>query len=123
MALLALEDGKIFRGESVGAVGEICEVVFNAALTGYQEIITDPSYRGQMITFTYTHIGNVGVNDADNESAQPQCAAILAREIVRVTSNWRAQQPLPDWLRQHNIIALSGAWIRARSRVTCANAA
>jgi hypothetical protein len=116
MALLALEDGKIFRGESVGAVGEICEVVFNTALTGYQEIITDPSYRGQMITFTCTHIGNVGVNDADNESARPQCAAILAREIVRVPSNWRAQQPLPDWLRQHNIIALSGVDTRALTR-------
>jgi carbamoylphosphate synthase small subunit len=93
MAILALEDGTIFHGESVGADGTVCaEVVFNTALTGYQEIITDPSYRGQMITFTCTHVGNVGVNDADNESARPQCAAILARDIVRVPSNWRAQQ-------------------------------
>ncbi len=117
MAILALEDGTIFHGESVGAEGEVCaEVVFNTALTGYQEIITDPSYRGQMITFTCTHIGNVGVNDADNESARPQCAAILARDIVRVPSNWRAQQSLPDWLRQHNIIALSGVDTRALTR-------
>jgi len=117
MAILALEDGTIFHGESVGADGTVCaEVVFNTALTGYQEIITDPSYRGQMIAFTCTHIGNVGVNDADNESARPQCAAILARDIVRVPSNWRAQQSLPDWLRQHHIIALSGVDTRALTR-------
>jgi carbamoyl-phosphate synthase small subunit len=117
MAILALEDGTIFHGESVGADGTVCaEVVFNTALTGYQEIITDPSYRGQMITFTCTHVGNVGVNDADNESARPQCAAVLARDIVHVPSNWRAQQSLPDWLRQHHIIALSGVDTRALTR-------
>jgi carbamoyl-phosphate synthase small subunit len=117
MATLALEDGTIFHGESVGAEGEICaEVVFNTALTGYQEIITDPSYRGQMIAFTCTHIGNVGVNDEDNESPRAQCAAILAREITTIPSNWRAQKSLPEWLREQNVIALSGVDTRALTR-------
>lgn len=117
MALLALEDGTIFHGESVGAEGEICaEVVFNTSLTGYQEIITDPSYRGQMIVFTCSHIGNVGVNDADNESPRAQCAAILAREITATPSNWRAQHALPEWLREQNVIALSGVDTRALTR-------
>lgn len=117
MATLALEDGTIFHGESVGAEGEICaEVVFNTALTGYQEIITDPSYRGQMIAFTCTHIGNVGVNDADNESSRAQCAAVLAREITPTPSNWRAQKSLTDWLREQNVIALSGVDTRALTR-------
>ncbi|MCX7840336.1 MAG: glutamine-hydrolyzing carbamoyl-phosphate synthase small subunit [Anaerolineae bacterium] len=117
MAILALEDGTIFHGESLGAEGEICaEVVFNTSLTGYQEIITDPSYRGQMIVFTCTHIGNVGVNAQDNESPRAQCAAIIARDITTTPSNWRAQKSLPEWLRERNVIALSGVDTRALTR-------
>ncbi len=116
-AMLALEDGTIFRGESFGAEGEVCaEVVFNTSLTGYQEIITDASYRGQMVTFTCSHIGNVGVNAQDNESSRAQCAAIIAREIEITPSNWRATKSLPDWLREQNVIALGGVDTRALTR-------
>lgn len=116
-ATLALEDGTILRGASYGAEGEICaEVVFNTSLTGYQEVITDPSYRGQMIAFTATHIGNVGVNDADNESTGAQCAAVIAREIETTPSNWRATQSFPDWLRAQNLIAIGGVDTRALTR-------
>ena len=116
-ATLALEDGTIFRGQSYGAEGEVCaEVVFNTSLTGYQEIITDASYRGQMVTFTCSHIGNVGVNEQDNESPRAQCAAIIAREIETTPSNWRATKSLPDWLREQNVIAIGGVDTRALTR-------
>ena len=115
--VLALEDGTIFRGLSFGAEGQVCaEVVFNTSLSGYQEIITDPSYRGQMITFTCTHIGNVGVNDQDNESPRAQCAAIIAREIETTPSNWRASKSLPEWLHGQNVIALGEIDTRALTR-------
>src|SRR5512142_796431 len=108
-ATLALEDGLVLRGESFGAAGEVCaEVVFNTSLTGYQEIITDASYSGQMIVFTCAHIGNVGVNDEDYESPRAQCSAIIAREIERAPSNWRARQSLPDWLAAQNVVAIGG---------------
>ena len=84
------------------------EVVFNTSMTGYQEIITDPSYWGQMVVFTCPHIGNVGVNDQDAESRQPWVRAVIARQICATPSNWRAQRPLPDYLRQAGIPALSG---------------
>ncbi|MEW5717556.1 MAG: glutamine-hydrolyzing carbamoyl-phosphate synthase small subunit [Chloroflexota bacterium] len=117
MALLALEDGTIYHGESFGAAGEVCaEVVFNTSLTGYQEVITDASYRGQMVTFTCSHIGNVGVNAQDNESPRAQCAAIIAREIETTPSNWRATKSLPDWLREQNVIAIGGVDTRALTR-------
>ena len=117
MAILALEDGTIFRGESLGAQGEVCaEVVFNTSLTGYQEIITDASYRGQMVTFTCSHIGNVGVNEQDNESPRAQCAAIIAREIETTPSNWRAAKSLPDWLREQKVIVIGGVDTRALTR-------
>jgi len=113
-ATLALEDGTIQRGESFGAEGEVCaEVVFNTSLTGYQEIITDASYAGQMIVFTCAHIGNVGVNEQDNESTRAQCAAVIAREIEPQPSSWRASQSLPAWLRQQNVIAVAGVDTRA----------
>jgi carbamoyl-phosphate synthase small subunit len=116
-ATLALEDGTILRGSSYGAEGEVCaEVVFNTSLTGYQEVITDPSYRGQMIAFTATHIGNVGVNDADNESSRAQCAAVIAREIETTPSNWRATHAFPDWLRAQNLVAIGGVDTRALTR-------
>lgn len=116
-ATLALEDGTILRGQSFGAEGEVCaEVVFNTSLTGYQEIITDASYRGQMIAFTCTHIGNVGVNEQDMESERAQCHAVIAREIETTSSNWRATQSLPDWLRAQNVIAIGGVDTRMLTR-------
>jgi carbamoyl-phosphate synthase small subunit len=116
-AILALEDGTILRGASYGAEGEVCaEVVFNTSLTGYQEIITDASYRGQMIVFTCPHIGNVGVNDQDMESPRAQCHAIIAREIETVPSSWRATQALPEWLKAQNVIAIGGVDTRLLTR-------
>lgn len=107
--MLVLEDGSTFPGRSVGAAGEfVGEVVFNTSMTGYQEIITDPSYWGQMVTFTCPHIGNVGVNREDVESTQPHVRAVIARQICETPSNWRAQQPLPEYLAQAGIPALSG---------------
>jgi len=108
-AMLVLEDGSAFAGRSFGASGEwIGEVVFNTGMTGYQEVITDPSYWGQMVCFTCPHIGNVGINREDAESKQPYVRAVLARQICEQPSNWRAQQPLPEYLRAHGIPALSG---------------
>ncbi|MHB1293639.1 MAG: glutamine-hydrolyzing carbamoyl-phosphate synthase small subunit [Anaerolineae bacterium] len=107
--MLVLEDGSTFPGRSVGAAGEfVGEVVFNTSMTGYQEIITDPSYWGQLVVFTCPHIGNVGVNQEDVESSQPHVRAVIAREICDTPSNWRAQQALPDYLRKAGIPALAG---------------
>lgn len=109
IGILALEDGSTFTGRSVGAEGEwVGEVVFNTSMTGYQEVITDASYWGQMVVFTCPHIGNVGINHEDIESSQPWVRAVLARQICDVPSNWRAQQSLPDYLREHGVPALTG---------------
>lgn len=109
VGLLALEDGSLYTGRSLGARGEwVGEVVFNTSMTGYQEIITDPSYWGQMVVFTCPHIGNVGVNPEDVESRQPYVRAVLARQICERPSNWRAAQPLPQYLRATGVPALSG---------------
>ncbi|MCB1763186.1 MAG: carbamoyl-phosphate synthase small subunit, partial [Gammaproteobacteria bacterium] len=92
-ALLILEDGSLFRGESIGADGMTAgEVVFNTALTGYQEILTDPSYCRQIITLTYPHIGNTGSNDDDEESAQVHAAGLVIRDLPLLASNWRSQR-------------------------------
>jgi len=108
-ALLILENGNTFEGRSVGAQGEfVGEIVFNTSMTGYQEIITDPSYWGQMVTFTYPHIGNVGVNAEDVESDRPYVRAVIARSICAIPSNWRAEQSLPDYLRENGVPAISG---------------
>jgi len=107
--MLVLEDGSTFTGWSVGAEGEwVGEVIFNTSMTGYQEIITDPSYWGQMVTFTCPHIGNVGINSEDVESKRPYVRAVLAREICAQPSNWRAEIPLPEYLKAYEIPALSG---------------
>ncbi|MBC7316994.1 MAG: carbamoyl phosphate synthase small subunit, partial [Chloroflexi bacterium] len=107
--MLVLEDGSTYVGDSLGAEGEwVGEVVFNTSMTGYQEIITDPSYWGQMVVFTCPHIGNVGVNDEDVESRQPFVRAVIARQICEQPSNWRAQRPLPEYLREAGVPALSG---------------
>lgn len=108
-AKLALENGTVFRGECFGAAGEVTgEVVFNTSLTGYQEILTDPSYCGQIVTMTYPLIGNYGINFDDLESAKPQVAGFIVKEYFEYYSNWRAKQSLGDWLREHRIIAIQG---------------
>jgi len=107
--LLALADGTLFWGESVGAEGCFSgEVVFNTAMTGYQEILTDPSYAGQIISFTYPHIGNIGVNEEDAESGQMWTGGVVMRELSKTSSNWRAKGDLPEALKKQGIIAISG---------------
>ena len=116
-AKLALEDGTVYSGESFGAAGEVAgEVCFNTSMTGYQEILTDPSYRGQIVTMTYPQIGNYGVNDADVESWMPHLAGFIVREYSRVASNFRSQSRLEDYLREHKIVALAGIDTRALVR-------
>ncbi len=116
-AYLALEDGSIFEGISLGAAGEKTgEVVFNTSMTGYQEILTDPSYRGQIVTMTYTEIGNYGTNPTDVESDHPQVAGFIVRAESRLHSNYRASEGLSDYLKRHNIIGLAGIDTRALVR-------
>jgi carbamoyl-phosphate synthase small subunit len=114
---LALEDGTVFEGYSIGAEGERDgEVVFNTSLTGYQEILTDPSYRGQIVTMTYPMIGNVGVNLEDLESAGPKIAGFIVRENSRIYSNYRAKDSLSDYLIRNGIVAIAGIDTRALVR-------
>jgi len=99
-AILALEDGTVFEGVSVGAPGlSVGEVVFNTAITGYQEIVTDPSYARQLVTLTYPHIGNTGCTDQDDEAARAWAAGLIVRDVPRRPSNWRSQVSLPEWLK------------------------
>lgn len=108
-AILAFADGTLFKGQALGCHGEITgEVVFNTAMTGYQEILTDPSYAGQMVTFTHPHIGNVGVNQVDRESRQIWAAGVLVREASPLASNWRAEQSFNEWLVMQGLIGMSG---------------
>ncbi|MEA5418289.1 glutamine-hydrolyzing carbamoyl-phosphate synthase small subunit [Spirulina sp. CCNP1310] len=116
-ALLVLADGSIYHGFSFGATGTaIGEVVFNTGMTGYQEVLTDPSYRGQIITFTYPELGNTGVNAEDEESDHPQIRAVIARNICHRPSNWRSTQSLPDYLKQYKIPGIYGLDTRALTR-------
>lgn len=116
-ATLALADGTIFTGQSFGApVTTTGELVFNTSMTGYQEILTDPSYCGQLVTMTTSHIGNVGVNAEDIEAGRPWAAGLIVREVSRHVSNWRAGQALPDYLRQHNLPGLTEVDTRALVR-------
>jgi carbamoyl-phosphate synthase small subunit len=116
-AKLALEDGTVFTGLAFGARGEVDgEVVFNTSMTGYQEILTDPSYRGQIVTMTYPEIGNYGVNEEDVESSKPHLAGFIVRENSRVASNFRSQGELGDYLEKHGIIGLAGIDTRALVR-------
>ena len=111
---LALEDGTVLEGVSIGADGEAeGEVVFNTSITGYQEILTDPSYRGQIVTMTYPMIGNVGVNEEDLESSFPRIAGFVVRECSRLHSNFRANESLPSYLKKHGIVAVAGIDTRA----------
>ena len=117
-ALLVLEDGTIFRGEGFGARTTVVgEVVFNTSLTGYQEVITDPSYRGQMVCMTLPHVGNTGVNAEDVESDRPQITAFIVREVSPVVSNWRANETLPAYLARHSIPGISEIDTRALTRL------
>ncbi len=116
-AILTLADGTIFRGQSFGAPVTVTgEIVFNTSMTGYQEILTDPSYYGQIVTMTCSHIGNVGVNAEDVESHRPWITGLIVREASRRVSNWRATQSLPDYLRQHNLPGLTEVDTRALVR-------
>lgn len=108
-AKLALEDGTVYTGISFGATGEVeGEVCFNTSMTGYQEILTDPSYRGQIVTMTYPEIGNYGVNSEDVESSKPHLAGFAVRQVSRRTSNFRAQGSLDEYLKQHGIVGIAG---------------
>ncbi|HKQ76203.1 MAG TPA: glutamine-hydrolyzing carbamoyl-phosphate synthase small subunit [Blastocatellia bacterium] len=116
-AILALEDGRTFRGLAWGANGErVGEIVFNTAMTGYQEILTDPSYAGQIVTMTYPQIGNYGVNVEDVESRRPFVEGFVAREISQISSNWRASMSLDEYLKRHGIVGISEIDTRALVR-------
>jgi carbamoyl-phosphate synthase small subunit len=117
-AILALEDGTWYRGVAAGATGEAHgEVVFNTSMTGYQEVLTDPSYAGQIVTMTAPHIGNYGVAAGDEESRNPQVAGFIMREASPVASNWRADGSLRDYLVRHKIVAIADIDTRALTRV------
>lgn len=117
-AILVLEDGSRFRGEAIGAEGEtVGEVVFNTAMTGYQEILTDPSYRQQIVTLTYPHIGNTGINLEDEESTQIHAAGLVIRDLPLITSNWRSEESLEHYLQRHGIIAIAGIDTRKLTRI------
>jgi carbamoyl-phosphate synthase small subunit len=119
-AVLVLADGSLFEGEAVGAPPEggvaTGEFVFNTALAGYQEVLTDPSYAGQVITFTYPHIGNYGINPDDAESERPRCRGVVVRDLARRPSNWRATEDLDGWLRRHGVPGIAGVDTRRLTR-------
>jgi len=116
-ALLALADGRVFRGEACGAAGEGAgEVVFNTAMTGYQEILTDPSYRGQIVCMTYPLIGNYGINPEDVESRRPWVNGFIVKEACPFPSNWRGRRTLDDYMKEHDIVGIQGIDTRALTR-------
>ncbi len=117
-AILVLEDGTRFWGEAIGAEGEtVGEVVFNTAMTGYQEILTDPSYRKQIVTLTYPHIGNTGINREDEESAHIHAAGLVIRDLPLITSNWRSEESLQAYLRRQGIVAIADIDTRKLTRI------
>src|SRR5512136_588675 len=116
-AVLALADGRIFEGKSFGATGEATgEVVFNTAMTGYQEVLTDPSYKGQMVTMTYPQIGNTGINPEDIESARLYLSGFIVKEYLDFPSNWRATMSLDAYLKENDIVGIQGLDTRALTR-------
>ncbi|MFP0197837.1 MULTISPECIES: glutamine-hydrolyzing carbamoyl-phosphate synthase small subunit [Pseudomonas] len=117
-AILALADGSIFRGEAIGADGQtVGEVVFNTAMTGYQEILTDPSYAQQIVTLTYPHIGNTGTTPEDAESDRVWSAGLVIRDLPLVASNWRNTMSLSDYLKANNVVAIAGIDTRRLTRI------
>ncbi|HEX5689177.1 MAG TPA: carbamoyl-phosphate synthase domain-containing protein, partial [Roseiflexaceae bacterium] len=116
-ALLALEDGTTWPGYALGAIGERAgEVIFNTAMTGYQEVLTDPSYYGQIVVMTAPHIGNTGVNLEDEESVKPWLSGFVVRAASPRVSNWRAEASLDDYLREHGVVGITGVDTRALVR-------
>lgn len=117
-AILVLADGTVFHGESIGADGQtVGEVVFNTALTGYQEILTDPSYAKQIVTLTYPHIGNVGVNPEDEESSGLFASGLVIRDLPAIASSWRCRESLPDYLTRRNVVAIADIDTRKLTRI------
>ena len=117
-AILVLEDGTVFEGVSVGANGlSVGEVVFNTAMTGYQEVLTDPSYARQLVTLTYPHIGNTGCTDQDDEAGTVWAAGLIVRDVPRRPSSWRSQAALPQWLHDRGIVAIAGIDTRKLTRL------
>ncbi|WP_132999822.1 glutamine-hydrolyzing carbamoyl-phosphate synthase small subunit [Luteimonas arsenica] len=117
-AILALEDGTVFEGVSVGAPGlSVGEVVFNTAMTGYQEVLTDPSYARQIVTLTYPHIGNTGCTGQDDESGQVWSAGLIVRDVPRRPSSWRSRAALPEWLADRGVVAIAGIDTRRLTRL------
>jgi carbamoyl-phosphate synthase small subunit len=116
-ALLALEDGRVFEGESFGATGtRVGEICFNTSMTGYQEVLTDPSYRGQIVAMTYPHIGNYGTNQLDQESAEPHVRGFVVEELTEIPSSWRSELSLDEYLKRWNIPGAQGIDTRALTR-------
>ncbi len=117
-AILVLEDGTVFHGRSIGAEGQtVGEVVFNTAMTGYQEILTDPSYLRQIVTLTYPHIGNTGVNSEDRESSAVHAAGLVIRDLPLLASNWRCEQPLDQYLKENGVVAIADIDTRKLTRI------
>ena len=117
-AVLALEDGSIFQGVAIGIDGETSgEVVFNTAMTGYQEILTDPSYSRQIVTLTYPHIGNTGITPEDEESPEIHAAGLVIKDLPLLASNWRSKMPLDEYLKSRNIVAIAGIDTRRLTRI------
>jgi carbamoyl-phosphate synthase small subunit len=117
-ALLVLEDGSVFKGESIGSEGQsVGEVVFNTAMTGYQEILTDPSYAQQMVTLTYPHIGNTGVNEEDEESSSVYATGLIVKDVPRLYSSFRSEESLPEYLKRHDVVAISDIDTRRLTRL------
>src|SRR6186997_3735794 len=116
-AILALEDGSVYHGTGFGAASSACgEVCFNTSMTGYQEILTDPSYKGQIVTMTYPLIGNYGINRQDVESRQPHVAGFVIKELAPLHSNYRADMSLDEYLKQNRIVGIEGIDTRALTR-------
>jgi len=117
-AVLALEDGSLFYGQGIGVDGDTTgEVVFNTSMTGYQEILTDPSYAKQIVTLTFPHIGNTGCNSVDEESSRPMAAGLIMRDASMLHSNWRSEESLNDYLQRHGIVAIAGIDTRRLTRI------
>src|SRR4051812_11018512 len=117
IAKLALEDGTVYTGRAFGAAGEAFgEVVFNTSMTGYQEVLTDPSYKGQIVAMTYPLMGNYGINDEDRESRRPQVEGFIVRELTRIPSNFRSHQTLDAYLKENNLLGIEGIDTRALVR-------
>ena len=117
-AVLALEDGSLFHGQSIGSGGETTgEVVFNTSMTGYQEILTDPSYAKQIVTLTFPHIGNTGFNSVDEESVRPMVSGLIIRDASMLHSNWRSNGSLHEYLQRHGIVAIAGIDTRRLTRI------